>query len=184
MECLRTKEKKKNPTIPTILRINKYAKDLARNIKIQFGLLHTTCPLRGNEEIVGISGRVKIRMRISDDGECKRKLADLNLIPVDEYLDTALEEVGIWSLEFKHDETENKIPTNAYSGYIALDQICRGSVEIREGWKSLHESRRNHVEILRWMMEAIDKHRCARQIPWIIPENRGLQDGAVKGLCS
>ena len=119
--------RKKNPTMSTIMRINRTAKDLAKNLKIQFGLLHSTCPIRGNEEITGVSGRVKIRMRISEDSESRRKLADLNQVPIDEHLDTALEEIGIWTTEFQHDESENEIPTNPYSGYIAMDQICRSS---------------------------------------------------------
>ena len=109
------------------MRITRTAKDLARNLKIQFGLLHTTCPIRGNEEIIGVSGKVKTRMRISEDSESRRKLADLNQVPIDEHLDPALEEIGVWTLEFQHDESENEIPNCPHSGYIALDQICRNS---------------------------------------------------------
>ncbi len=40
-------------TIATIIRTNKCTKELAMRLKIQFGLLQTTCPLRGNEVVVG-----------------------------------------------------------------------------------------------------------------------------------
>ena len=96
---------------------------MAIKLKIQFGLLNTTCPIRGNEGITGSSGRVRVCMRIGEDGESRRKLSDLNMLTLDEHFDVALEEIGIWEVEFRHDEKEYQIPTNAYSGYVALDQL-------------------------------------------------------------
>ncbi len=192
----------------TLLRKHKGTRELAGRIKVQFGLLQSTCSLRGNEEIVGTCGRVRVSMRIEDNSEGRRKLMELKSLPVDDHLGAALDEIGIWSVSFKYDEKENLIPTNGYSGYVALDQIIRSSSKpanvltsggslnviessreflstrgdkIRHGWKEIHLSRRNPFELMKWMVEDLEVQRSNDSIPWIIPDDRGLQEEALKG---
>ena len=136
--------------------------------------------------MVGESGRVRLRFCISVDNEGRRKLLDLNSLPMDKDLDSAIDELGIWSLDFSHNEKENLIPTNGYSGYVALDQVNRGNalpsvlhsdagsmhiVEslrqiyagkralVRDDWRNIHESRRNPIELVQWMIEGIERLR-------------------------
>ena len=65
-----------------------------------------TCPIRGDEDIVGQLGRVKISLEFGEDSRGRRNLVDLNSLPdKEEFLDD-IDDIPMWRIEIREDKDE------------------------------------------------------------------------------
>ena len=68
-----------------------------------------TCPIRGNENIKGQCGRVKISLKIDDDARGRRSLIELNSIPDGEDFLSVVEDIPVWEITISEVGNEAQI---------------------------------------------------------------------------
>ena len=86
-----------------------------------------TCPIRGDENIKGQCGRVKISLKIDDDARGRRSLIELNSIPDGDDFLSVVEDIPIWEIMILEEVSEAQVQQTIYSGFVAMDQIIRNT---------------------------------------------------------
>jgi hypothetical protein len=166
--------------------------------------------MRGGEHISVSHGRINIKLILAPDSKGRRRLAELNSLPLNTNLRDSISTLGIWEVRIKADRRESPITAGGYGGYVAIDQIVRDSdvasqvhsfkgsmdiisstrrliresgVSIRPNWKDILPESRSKAELAMEVIGSMERTRLTGTTSLILPRSRELSVEVLKGAC-